>query len=74
MANDFFIGWQEDPKDKLPKKSRQMVWLLWVLVPAFAIAFVLHQHGFKGSVFEFGKQTEMEGVISLEPVPSSDLR
>ena len=47
-----------------------MVWLLWVLVPAFAIALVLHQHGFEGSVFEFGKQTEMEGVISIGPVPT----
>ena len=67
--NDFYIGWQPDAPDAFSNKTRRFVWVLLVLVSLFAILLVLSQRGFVDGVFEFGKLTEVEGILVRTPVP-----
>ena len=67
--NDFYIGWQEKAPDGYANKSKKFIWILFLIIPVIAISLVLSQQGFESSNFEYGKLTDIEGVLFLEPVP-----
>ncbi len=69
MKNDFYIGWQPDAPAIFSKKIKSVVLLLASLTVLISAAFVLSQQGFEDSNFEFGKLTEIEGTLFVEPVP-----
>jgi len=74
MADDFYIGWQP----KFPKSFRQttmlFVGIMLIIVPLSAFLLVSSQNEFSLANFEFGKSSEIEGVLVKKPVPMLKLK
>ena len=66
---EFFIGWQE----KLPPSSKKVIkkylFMIFILIPIFALIVVLNQQYFRDHVFNLGKITEVEGIYISKPLP-----
>ncbi len=67
--NDFYIGWQPAAPDSFSKKVNRFIWVLVAMVLLIPAILVLNQRGFADSVFEFGKSTQVEGILVKIPVP-----
>ena len=67
--NDFYIGWQDKSSDYYSEFLKKIVPFIFLIVMLAALGFVFVQNGFSGGVFEFGKLTQLEGQLFLEPVP-----
>ncbi len=69
MKDDFYIGWQDKSPKSHAKVIQLFIGLLLVVVPLTAFLLVKHQKNFSTSNFEFGKTTEIEGILVKKPVP-----
>jgi hypothetical protein len=67
--NDFYIGWQPKAPEAFSNKVKRFILILAVLVPIISAILVMSQRGFVDAVFEFGKLTEVEGILVKIPVP-----
>lgn len=67
--DEFYIGWQEKAPNVYANKSKLFIWIILLIIPVVALSLVLSQKGFEDSNFEFGKLTEVEGVLVYKPVP-----
>jgi hypothetical protein len=67
--NDFYIGWMPDAPDNFSKKIKRFILVLAFVVPLVSAMLVLGQRGFVDAVFEFGKSTQLEGILVKIPVP-----
>jgi len=67
--NEFYIGWQAEAPPQIARLVRRFVFALAVFVPAVALLVVGFQRGFSNGTFEYGKLTELEGILTTHPVP-----
>jgi len=67
--SEFYIGWQAEVPPGIARQVRRYILALAVLVPLFIILVAAFQRGFSNAVFEYGKQTKLEGVYTSAPVP-----
>ncbi|MGB1242215.1 MAG: hypothetical protein ACPG49_06820 [Chitinophagales bacterium] len=74
MQDDFYIGWQPKSPRSYAKTMKLFIAMLFVLVPLSAFLLVSSQNKFSTSNFEFGKTTEIEGVLVKKPVPMLKLK
>jgi hypothetical protein len=65
----FYIGWQPEAPDIFVRRVRMAVIALICIVPCLAVAVVWHQSGFATSVFDYGKPSEIEGILTTSPFP-----
>jgi nitrite reductase/ring-hydroxylating ferredoxin subunit len=68
-SGEFFIGWQSKMAPELARRLRVAIIVLAVLVPAVVGAFVWFQHPVDRGRFEFGVETQFEGVLYERPIP-----
>ncbi|MCI4666693.1 MAG: hypothetical protein MRZ79_00930 [Bacteroidia bacterium] len=66
---DFYIGWQDKAPGKFGRAARIFALLSLFLGAMTAAVLVINQKGFADSVFEFGETTQLEGFLTLDPVP-----
>lgn len=69
MKDDFYIGWQDKSPKSYAKTTQLFIGLLLVVVPLTAFLLVKYQKDFSTSNFEFGKTTEIEGILIKKPIP-----
>ena len=69
MPNPFYIGWQDRAPAEYRRFYRWVVGGIALLSLGISIALVLAQGKFASSTFELGQLTEIEGVLTLQPVP-----
>lgn len=69
MKDEFYIGWQAEAPDVFARRVRIAIFALVLIVPLVATGLVLHQRGFATSTFEYGKLTEVSGVMLTSPAP-----
>lgn len=69
QENEFYIGWSAETPPGIARRVRWFLLGLAVLVPVAAVLTVLYQRGFSNGVFEYGKNTELQGILHLSPVP-----
>ncbi|MCB9317580.1 MAG: hypothetical protein H6569_15675 [Lewinellaceae bacterium] len=67
--SEFYIGWQAEVPPGIARTVRRYVLALAVLMPLFIVLLTVFQRGFSNAVFEYGKQTTLEGVYTVAPVP-----
>lgn len=74
MSDEFYIGYE----DKAPKGYARFYKLiiLILLLGMGAVAFILvkSQKGFSSATFELGKLTQLEGTLTMKPVPMLTLK
>ena len=68
-SNDFYIGWQEKMPAYYSHLTKQIVGVLFILVFVLSILLVFTQTRFEGSQFELGSLSEIEGILTTDPVP-----
>jgi hypothetical protein len=66
---EFYIGWQQAAPDKLSHFIIKTSFALLVLVVLVASGFVIFQRDFSKSVFEYGRDTTLTGILTTAPVP-----
>lgn len=69
MADDFYIGWQPKSPKSYSKTMLFFVGIMLVIIPLSAFLLVSSQNEFSPANFEFGKPTEIEGILIKKPVP-----
>ncbi len=69
MKDDFYIGWQPQSPKSYSHAMKLLIGALLVIVPLSAFLLVSSQNEFSAANFEFGKSTEVEGVLVKKPVP-----
>lgn len=67
--NDFYVGYMPNAPKRHTKVIRAFILTLGILLISLATFLVLSQRGFKDSSFELGQWTEVEGILSMAPVP-----
>ena len=67
--NEFYIGWQAEAPKGVARMVRRYLLALALIVPAFIALVGYFQRGFSNAVFEYGKSTELEGVLNMQPIP-----
>ncbi len=67
--DQFYIGWQEKIPVAYAKYVKTFVWVAALLFIAGVFIVVFAQKGFRDSVFELGKLSQVEGVLVKQPVP-----
>ena len=67
--NDFYVGYFPNAPKGHAKVVRAFILLLGLLIISLGTFLVLSQRGFKDSSFELGQLTEVEGILSMAPVP-----
>lgn len=73
-ADEFYVGYQPHAPDKTSKTIIRTVILLGLIMIVVSALIALSQRKFSGGVFEYGKLTTMEGVLSFDPVPNLRIR
>jgi len=68
--SDFYVGYEPAAPAGLAGFLRARVALLVILALVLAAALTAAQRPFSKAVFEFGSETELVGVIELEPYPT----
>lgn len=69
MQDDFYIGWQPKSPHSYTKAMSLFIGFLLIVVPLSAFLLVNSQNNFSTARFEFGKTTEIEGILVKDPVP-----
>ena len=69
QESEFYIGWQAEAPPGIARLIRRFLLVLAVLVPVLALLIVGFQRGFSNGTFEYGKTTELEGILTSSPVP-----
>ena len=69
MNEEFYIGWQAAAPAGIARTIRKAVLILALAVAVIPVLLVSFEKPFSTGVFEFGKYTELEGVLSLRPAP-----
>jgi len=67
--NDFYIGYLEKAPRRNVRFSRNVLLLLLVGMAILALIIVKFQIGFSSSTYELGSLTEVDGVLTINPVP-----
>ncbi len=65
----FYIGYLSNAPSNYARFLRWLIPLLFVIGGVLAFVFVNQQKGFADSTFELGNLTEVEGYLTLDPVP-----
>ncbi|MGB0929929.1 MAG: hypothetical protein ACPGVB_04090 [Chitinophagales bacterium] len=74
MADDFYIGWQPKSPKSYSKTTMLFVGIMLIMVSLSAFLLVSSQNEFSPANFEFGKSTEIEGILVKKPVPMLKLK
>jgi len=69
MKDDFYIGWQDEAPSFYNKFVKIFLASLILLILIFSWSWVSKGLGFMNSRYEYGKQTEFEGIIYEYPAP-----
>lgn len=67
--NDFYVGYMPNAPKRHTKVVRAFILTVGILLISLGTFLVLSQRGFKDSNFELGQLTEVEGILSMTPVP-----
>lgn len=67
--NDFYVGWASRIPQAVRKTLRISLIVLLALMLSMTWFIATHQKEFPNSRFEYGTQTELEGVLYRSPVP-----
>ena len=67
--DEFYIGYLPDAPDSFAKTVRRFIFLIFVLLGLLAFLLVKNQDGFRNGTFELGNLTEVQGILSSDPVP-----
>jgi hypothetical protein len=70
QSDEFYIGYLPQAPGKTARAVRIMVVALGLIVILICSLLVVNQRKFSSGVFEYGKLTTREGVLSMEPVPN----
>ena len=68
--DDFYIGYRPDNEKAFFSKTKKIVFATIIIAAVFALAFIGFSGAFPNSVFELGKQTELEGYLRTSPYAS----
>lgn len=68
--DEFYVGYLETSPPAQARFTRSRATFLGLLAAACALVLVASQRPFSGATFEFGTETELEGVITSTPVPT----
>lgn len=66
---EFYVGYFEKAPESHRKLIRNWVIGIAIFLPIVAMAIVTSQRGFSVGKYEFGNLTQIEGIISMYPVP-----
>lgn len=69
MNNEFYIGYLPEAPPKSKSLKRKTFWVLVVLAIGLGIVLATSQMGFPSGEYQYGKLTEISGVIYKTPVP-----
>jgi hypothetical protein len=69
QEQEFYIGWQKSAPVQVARTVRLAVYAMVLLVLLFAVAVVVFQRKFSESIFEFGVESTLQGVLTYQPVP-----
>lgn len=67
--NEFYIGWQKTAPTSYQKKMKAFILGLCFIVPTIAVLLVYSQMPVAVSTFEFGKLSQLEGILETQPIP-----
>lgn len=67
---DFYIGYLQDMPSSFKKRIKQFVIGVFIVLPVVATLLVIGQSGFSTGIYELGKLSRIQGIVSMEPVPS----
>lgn len=70
QSDEFYIGYVSKAPDKTARAIRTTVIILVLIIVCSCFLIVTNQRKFSSGVFEYGKLTTMEGVLSMDPVPN----
>lgn len=65
----FYIGYHPKATDPYAKNVKIFIGLAAVIIIAAASLTVFSQRGYKTSIFELGKATQIQGTLVMEPFP-----
>jgi len=66
----FYIGWQPKADDYYRKFAPVIIVTLLIVGGIIAVLLVIHQRGFSSGVYERNHETELEGMLQLNPFPA----
>ncbi|HMN90528.1 MAG TPA: hypothetical protein PKD70_13315 [Saprospiraceae bacterium] len=69
MKEEFYIGWQDKAPMLYAQKTRQLLWMVLLLVIGVSALLVLNQKPFSASTFEITKLRTLEGILIKSPIP-----
>ncbi len=69
MGDDFYIGYQDKPPKRISRFIKWVVLGVFILLIGIAVLLIKSQRGFNNHEFEFGKLTEVSGLLTIKPVP-----
>jgi hypothetical protein len=67
--DEFYIGYLPEAPGSFAKTVRRFIVFVFVLAGVVAFVLVNNQKGFRNSTFELGQLTEVQGILSSDPVP-----
>ena len=69
-TDSFYIGWQPKATDEYRQFVRLLVFAL-IVICYFTVSFLVsNQRGFSSGIYERNHETELEGVLQLNPFPA----
>src|SRR5439155_11160899 len=65
-----YIGWQSKDDDDYRNFVPVIIITLLIVCGIIAVLLILNQRGFSSGVYERNHETELEGVLQLNPFPA----
>ena len=69
MSDEFYIGWEAKAAPGIGKMTRKVIVGLLLLAMLAAVALVISQRTIANSVFEWGTQKTVTGILQTQPYP-----
>jgi hypothetical protein len=69
-AEEFYLGYQARAPKGLAAFTLKVIVALFALLALSALLFIMAQHGFPASVFEFFELRSFDGFVSVRPYPT----
>jgi hypothetical protein len=66
----FYVGWQSKADDDYRKFVPVIIVTLLIVVCIIGVLLVMNQRGFSSGVYERNHETELEGMLQLNPFPA----
>lgn len=70
QKDEFYIGYLPKAPKKYNRRTLTFVIFALLLLGVMATVLVVNQRGFAKSMFEYGNFTQVEGIVSLKPIPN----